>query len=73
VWFVITMDPAAPISANLKRLRTSRGWSFDDASAATGFDAEVLEGIERGATFLSRTRIGDLAERLGVRLEDLTG
>ncbi|MGN6694499.1 MAG: helix-turn-helix domain-containing protein [Aquihabitans sp.] len=67
------MDPAAPIASNLKRIRTSRSWSFDDASAATGFDAEVLEGIERGATFLSRTRTAELAERLGVRLEDLTG
>lgn len=67
------MDPATPLATNLKNIRMSRGWSFDDAAAASGFDADVLEGIERGVTFLSRTRIADLAERLGVRLDDLLG
>lgn len=67
------MDPATPLATNLKQLRIQRGWTFDDAAAATGFDAEVLEGIERGATFLSRSRVVQLADRLGVRTEQLTG
>ena len=67
------MDPAEPLARNLKHLRLERGWDFADAAAATGFDADVLEGIERGATFLSRARLAQLAERLGVRPDDLTG
>ena len=67
------MQPSQPISANLKQIRTQRGWSIADAAEATGFDADVLEGIERGATFLSRARTNDLADRLGVSLADLTG
>lgn len=67
------MDPTTPLSANLARLRQQRGWSIEDAAAATGFDADVLEGIERGATFISRSRLADLADRLGVDLRDLTG
>ncbi|HWJ63773.1 MAG TPA: helix-turn-helix transcriptional regulator [Acidimicrobiales bacterium] len=65
------MDSATPLARNLKQLRTERQWTFEDAAVATGFDAEVLEGLERGSTFLSRTRLADLAERLGVRLDDL--
>lgn len=67
------MQPSQPIAANLERIRLQRGWSIDDTAEATGFDADVLRGIERGVTFLSRTRTADLAERLGVPLGDLTG
>jgi transcriptional regulator with XRE-family HTH domain len=65
------MNADTPLSTNLKQLRLQRGWTIDDASAATGFDADVLDGIERGATFLSRRRIADLADRLGVDPEAL--
>ncbi len=67
------MQSSQALAANLQQIRLRRGWTIDDASAATGFDASVLEGIERGVTFLSRTRTNDLAERLGVSVEDLTG
>lgn len=66
------MDSNDPLPGNLKRLRTERGWSYDDAALATGFDAEVLEGIERGRTFVSATRVALLAERLGVDVRSLT-
>jgi transcriptional regulator with XRE-family HTH domain len=65
------MNPPNPLATNLHELRLSRGWSFDDASRETGFDRDVLEGIERGVTFLSRARIADLAERLGVPADAL--
>lgn len=67
------MDSTDPLPANLQRLRTERGWSYEDAALATGFDAEVLEGIERGRTFVSAARIALLAQRLGVDVRSLTG
>lgn len=67
------MQPTQPLAGNLQQIRLRRGWTIDDAATATGFDASVLEGIERGVTFLSRTRTQDLAERLGVTVQDLTG
>jgi len=67
------MDPASPLATNLKRIRLDRGWSYDDTAAATGFDAEVLEGIERGSTFISRVRAELLADRLGVDRQELGG
>ena len=67
------MDPATPLSANLQRIRVQRGWSYDDASAATGLDAEVLRGIEHGSTFISSVTVDHLAERLGVHRRELTG
>ncbi|MCU1371607.1 MAG: Helix-turn-helix domain [Ilumatobacteraceae bacterium] len=66
------MDSTDPLPANLRRLRTQRGWTYEDTAVATGFDAEVLEGIERGRTFVSRARVALLAERLGVALSALT-
>ena len=66
------MDPLLPLAANLKQIRVQRGWSYDDASRATGFDAEVLEGIERGRTFIGSAAVGHLAERLGVDTRELT-
>lgn len=65
------MNPTASLPANLQRIRLQRGWSFADAAAATGLDAEVLEGIERGSTFISRARIDQLAERLRVEPREL--
>mgnify|MGYP000844788350 CR=1 FL=1 len=65
------MTPPDPLPENLKRIRTQRGWSYDDAAQATGLDAEVLQGIERGSTFLSRSRIDALAERLDVDVREL--
>ena len=67
------MDPTATLPSNLKRIRLERGWTHDDAAMATGLDADVLEGIERGSTFLSRARIVELAERLQVDLRELVG
>ncbi|WP_421121484.1 helix-turn-helix domain-containing protein [Aquihabitans daechungensis] len=67
------MQPADTLPSNLKRIRLARGWSFDDAAAATGMDAEVLEGIERGATFISRSRVDEIAARLQVDVRELLG
>jgi transcriptional regulator with XRE-family HTH domain len=67
------MQPPDRLPANLKRIRLERGWSHDDLAVATGLDAEVLEGIERGSTFISRTRVDELAERLEVHARDLLG
>ncbi len=67
------MRSADPLPINLKRIRLQRGWSHADAAAATGLDAEVLEGIERGATFISRSRVDELATRLEVDLGELLG
>lgn len=67
------MDPTTPLATNLKRIRIERGWTHADAAAATGFDAEVLEGIERGSTFISRARADLLAERLRVPPAELRG
>jgi transcriptional regulator with XRE-family HTH domain len=67
------MNTVDPLPANLQRLRTERGWTYDDAALATGFDAEVLEGIEQGRTFVSRARVALLAERLGVPPSSLSG
>lgn len=66
------MDSTDPTGRNLRTIRLRRQWSYADVAAATGFDAEVIEGLERGATFLSRSRLAELAERLDVPLEDLT-
>lgn len=65
------MTPPDPLAENLKHIRTQRGWTHDDAANATGLDAQVLVGIERGSTFLSRSRIDTLADRLGVDVRDL--
>ena len=65
------MTPTDPLALNLKRIRTQRGWSHDDAANATGLDAQGLVGIERGSTFLSRSRIDTLADRLGVDVREL--
>jgi transcriptional regulator with XRE-family HTH domain len=67
------MQPPDHLPANLKRIRLQRGWSHEDLAAATGLDAEVLEGIERGSTFISRSRVDELAEHLGVGVPDLLG
>jgi transcriptional regulator with XRE-family HTH domain len=67
------MQPADSLPTNLKRIRLERGWSHADAAASTGMDAEVLEGIERGATFISRSRVDELAARLHVDIDDLLG
>jgi transcriptional regulator with XRE-family HTH domain len=67
------MQPPDSLPANLKRIRLERGWSHADAAASTGLDAEVLEGIERGATFISRTRVDELAARLQVDIDELLG
>lgn len=65
------MDSADPVARNLKQIRLDRQWSLEDAALATGFDASVLEGLERGSTFLSRARLRDLARRLDVAPADL--
>jgi len=67
------MQPATSFPSNLKRIRLDRGWSYDDAAAATGMDAEVLEGIERGSTFISRSRVNEIAARLQVDVRELLG
>ena len=67
------MQSSDPLPTNLKRIRLQRGWSHADTAAATGMDAEVLEGIERGSTFISRARVDDLAARLEVDIRELLG
>lgn len=37
------------ISKNLNRIRTSRGWSLDDAAEQTGVSKSMLYQIEQGA------------------------
>ncbi len=67
------MPSSDPLPSNLKRIRLQRGWSHADAATATGMDAEVLDGIERGSTFISRSRVDELAARLQVDIRELLG
>ncbi len=71
-----TKPPSAEdsaLAANLRRLRSERGWSQSEAAAQTGVSAQLLGMIESGKRpnpTLETLRL--LADTYGVTLDELT-
>lgn len=59
--------PPPPLALALTVLRSARGWSQKELSAATGLSRGILSEYESGKTELSRERLEGLATVLGWR------
>ena len=59
------------ISKNLNRIRTSRGWSLDDAAEQTGVSKSMLYQIEQGNANPSINVLGKIARGLRIEFTEL--
>lgn len=66
-------DVQVRVSGRLRALRSERGLTLADVSAAAGMDASTLSRLESGARRLTLDHLPTLARALGVRVDDLLG
>lgn len=65
------MDIRKILGANLKRLRTAKGWSQEDYAFEAGIHRTYISDIERGARNPTIDVLVKLAAPLGVEAADL--
>ncbi len=65
------MDIRSILGANLKRLRTAKGWSQEDYAFEAGIHRTYVSDIERGARNPTIEILVKLAKPLGVEAADL--
>ncbi len=65
------MDIRKILGANLKRLRTAKGWSQEDYAFEAGIHRTYISDIERGARNPTIEVLAKLAAPLGVEAADL--
>ncbi len=65
------MDIRKILGANLKRLRTAKGWSQEDYAFEAGIHRTYISDIERGARNPTIEVLVKLAAPLGVEPADL--
>ncbi len=65
------MDIRKILGANLKRLRTAKGWSQEDYAFEAGIHRTYISDIERGARNPTIEVLVKLAAPLGVEAADL--
>ena len=65
------MDIRKVLGANLKRLRTAKGWSQEDYAFEAGIHRTYISDIERGARNPTIEVLVKLAAPLGVEAADL--
>ncbi len=65
------MDIRKILGANLKRLRTAKGWSQEDYAFEAGIHRTYISDIERGARNPTIEVLVKLAKPLGVEPADL--
>ena len=65
------MDVRKILGANLKRLRTAKGWSQEDYAFEAGIHRTYISDIERGARNPTIEVLVKLAAPLGVEAADL--
>ena len=65
------MDIRKILGANLKRLRTAKGWSQEDFAFEAGIHRTYISDIERGARNPTIEVLVKLAAPLGVEPADL--
>ena len=66
-----TDDLKSALSRNVRRLRTSRGWSLDDLAARSGISRAMIVQVEGGKTNASLGTICELADALAVPVQSL--
>lgn len=59
------------VAKNLKRIRTSKGMSLDEASEQTGVSKSMLAQIEKGAANPSLGVLGKIASGLRIEFQEL--
>lgn len=65
------MDIRTILSANIKRLRTAKGWSQEEYAFEAGIHRTYVSDIERGARNPTIDILVKLAAPLGVEAADL--
>lgn len=65
------MDIRSILGANLKRLRTAKGWSQEEYAFEAGIHRTYVSDIERGARNPTIEILVKLAKPLGVEAADL--
>ena len=65
------MDIRKILGANLKRLRTAKGWSQEDYAFEAGIHGTYISDIERGARNPTIEILVKLATPLGIEPADL--
>lgn len=65
------MDPGRLLARNVRRLRTERGWSQEEAAAVAGIHSTYWSQIETAKRNPSLSVIGRVAIGLGVSLASL--
>ena len=66
-----TEDVKLAVSRNLRRLRTSRGWSLDELAARSGISRAMIVQVEGAKTNASLGTICELADALAVPVQSL--
>ena len=65
------MDIRARLGANVRRLRSEKGWSQEDYADRAGIHRTYVSDMERGRRNPTVTVVEKLAKPLGVRAGDL--
>ena len=65
------MDIHAALSANIKRLRTRKGWSQEQLADEAGLHRTYVSGVERGTRNPTVEIVGKIANALGVKPSEL--
>ena len=66
-----TDEVKSALSRNLRRLRTSRGWSLDELATRSGISRAMIVQVEGGRTNASLGTICELADALAVPVQSL--
>jgi transcriptional regulator with XRE-family HTH domain len=66
-----TDEVKSALSRNLRRLRTSRGWSLDELATRSGISRAMIVQVEGGRTNASLGTICELADALSVPVQSL--
>lgn len=64
-------DPKEILARNLRRLRTSTGFSQEELAARAGLHRTYVSSVERGQRNVSLENIFALARALGCKTQDL--
>jgi transcriptional regulator with XRE-family HTH domain len=65
------MDLRVQVGLNVRRVRSSKGWSQEELAFRSGLHRTYISGVERGLRNPTVLVIGRLAETLGVAPIDL--
>lgn len=65
------MDVRKRLSANIKRLRSEKGWSQEELADQAGLHRTYISGVERGVRNPTVTVVERIAQALEVRSGDL--